>query len=640
MLPTIEKLLQPGIHLMQQLRLKAKFALISMAFMLPMGVTLYAVVDYANVGIDFATSELEGSRYLQVMNQLMPEVLAARDHGRSVGASDLAALRQLPGGDDALKLKSDIEALSQSADAQQAMTKLLTLYANVGDNSNLILDPDLDSYYVMTVVVDYVPKMTDVAALLTRRMASVPAGGTPSAELVAEIRFLGSRLQTLTESTAQALQRASQANPTLSARLDHLQWQQAMRSLLSQTENFYDSSVVSTPAQLASSASSASTEALALAKVSGSILDDLLNHRIDGFKAKRNGYLCLTVGFLFLAAYLITAFFTCDSRGIEAVIFRMKKLASGDLTTNYPARGCDEIGTLINSFNDSRAELQTLVQRIHHAADTISTAGQEIAAANMNLAQRSSTQSSVIGETFERVKQISEKVQTNLESSGNANMIAEQAYSMAGRGKTVVDSVVTTMDAMTGSSKRIGAIIDVINEIAFQTNLLALNAAVEAARAGEQGRGFAVVAGEVRHLAQRCATAANEITGLIKTSVDDVNKGVGQVARAGTSMDEILESVRSVSDIMSEMAAAGKTQADGIRVVEHAVQKIDDDAQQNAALVEQTASAAELLRQQVGVLMESVTHFKLGSEEVPADVPIEHRQDHDADWSQSSAHAA
>jgi methyl-accepting chemotaxis protein len=323
----------------------------------------------------------------------------------------------------------------------------------------------------------------------------------------------------------------------------------------------------------------------------------------------------LTLGSLLVTGYLICAFYVCDARGFEALITRMKKLATGDLTTNYPAQGSDEIGVLINSFNDSRASLQQMVHRIHHAADTISTAGHEIAAANMDLSQRGSTQSAVIGETFERVKEISEKIQTNLDGTGNANHIAEDAFTATQRGKTVVDSVVHTMDAMTGSSKRIGAIIGVINEIAFQTNLLALNAAVEAARAGEQGRGFAVVAGEVRNLAQRCATAANEITALIKNSVDEVNKGVSQVATAGKSMDEILAGVHSVSEIMGNMTRAGKTQADGIKVIESAVQKIDDDAQQNAALVEQTASAAELLRQQVAVLMESVGHFTLGGEQ-------------------------
>ncbi|MGE0114670.1 MAG: methyl-accepting chemotaxis protein [Steroidobacteraceae bacterium] len=612
---TLERLIQPGIRMMQQLRLPAKFLLISTAFMVPLGITLYAVVHYANVGIEAANSERQGTAYLKHMNQLLNRIVSARSANAQLTLSrEMLALQQQAKEDhDALKVQASLATLEQTATSQESIAQLLDLYGTVGDNSSLILDPDLDSYYTMTVAVDYGPKLVDASALLGQRLASLRSANTATPQLTADIRYLANRLESLQSNAQQSLRRAAQANPGIATRLDNQEWQQAVAKLLALANAAEAGSISDTEVQIASVAAAASEQSLQMTNTSKEVLDELLSKRIDGLSGRRNFFLLLSCGCLLVSAYLITSFYLCNLRGFSALVTRMQKLANGDLTVNYPARGGDEIGVLIDAFNDSRAQLQVLVERIRHAADTISTAGQEIAAANMDLAQRGSTQSAVIGETAERVKHIAEKVQANLDGSSNANHIAESAFHAAEHGKTVVDNVVTTMDAMTGSSRRIGAIIDVINEIAFQTNLLALNAAVEAARAGEQGRGFAVVAGEVRHLAQRCATAANEITQLIKASVDDVDKGVNQVAKAGASMDEILGSVRSVSNIMGEMATASRTQADAILVVDKAVSRIDDDAQQNAALVEETAAAADLLREQVSVLMESVGHFTLGS---------------------------
>jgi len=261
----------------------------------------------------------------------------------------------------------------------------------------------------------------------------------------------------------------------------------------------------------------------------------------------------------------------------------------------------------------SRRELFNLVQGINLAADSIQSAGSEIAAANTDLARRTSEQSAVVSATASEAVEVTRKVVANLRSATNANQISRETFKAAESGQKIMEGVVTTINAMKSSSTKIGAIIGVINEIAFQTNLLALNAAVEAARAGEQGRGFAVVAGEVRGLAQRCATAANEIAQLIRTSATDVELGVSQVASAGSSMDGILKSVHTLSDVIGEMVDAGQAQSSGIERIRSAINKIDNDAQQNAAMVEQTSAAAEQLKDQVSTLMESINGFELGS---------------------------
>ncbi len=623
----IQSFLHPGIRLMQRMSLPAKFLLISIAFLVPLGVTLYAVVDYANQGIDFARRELVGTRYLPVLNQAIDHAMRLRDAlaGASAEAqsgaeklafqSQLAALQDLIAKDhDALALASPGSGMLaqphaiapvDSASVNASVNELFTVYANVGDNSNLILDPDLDSYYLMTVVVDAGPKLLDALGLLRTQLKSAR-----SEQRASDQQFLLARASSARDAIHQAIERASKANGSITTQLAAADWESCQQSLISLAQ----SPAATTNDALLSTVDRAIESTLKLSTNSNTVLIDLLNIRIDAFSHRKLQVLALTLMCLLGSAYLISAFYLSNILGFGALAERMKKLASGDLTVNYPARGTDEIGQLIDAFNASRSELQQLVLHIHSASDAIGTAGKQIAVANNDLAQRGAEQSAVISETSDRMQDITGKIRNNLQHSDAANRLAETAFATAGRGKEVVDQVVVTMDAMTASSKRIGTIISVINEIAFQTNLLALNAAVEAARAGEQGRGFAVVAGEVRNLAQRSTTAANEIKKLIDTSVDDVSTGARLVTAAGATMSEILSAVHSVSDIMGEIAQISKTQSQDIAHIQDAVGRIDADAQQNAAIVEQTAAAASMLHGQVDSLLKSVSHFRLGDE--------------------------
>ncbi|MBS1169371.1 MAG: putative Methyl-accepting chemotaxis protein [Burkholderiaceae bacterium] len=289
------------------------------------------------------------------------------------------------------------------------------------------------------------------------------------------------------------------------------------------------------------------------------------------------------------------------------------KIAKGDLTVRLESDRTDEIGQLTNAMNSISQGLANVVWNVRRGTDTIASASTEIASGNQDLSSRTEQQASSLEETASSMEELTSTVRQNAENAMQANQLAVTASDVATRGGNVVSQVVETMHAIDASSKKIADIINVIDGIAFQTNILALNAAVEAARAGEQGRGFAVVATEVRSLAQRSATAAREIKELIDDSVGKVEAGSKLVEHAGTTMQEVVTSIRQVHDIMVEITEASREQSDGIEQVNQAITQMDQVTQQNAALVEQAAAAAEALQNQSADLVKQVSLFKLKS---------------------------
>jgi len=303
-----------------------------------------------------------------------------------------------------------------------------------------------------------------------------------------------------------------------------------------------------------------------------------------------------------------------SSTSLDEVVRVLGALAKGDLTETITNDYQGTFGQLKDDSNSTVEQLTEVISRIKEAAETINTASKEIASGNTDLSQRTEQQASSLEETAASMEELTSTVKQNAENAKQANQLAAGASDIALRGGEVVSKVVATMSSISESSKKIVDIISVIDGIAFQTNILALNAAVEAARAGEQGRGFAVVASEVRNLAQRSAAAAKEIKTLINDSVDKVSVGTDLADKAGKTMDEVVNSVRRVTDIMAEISAASIEQSSGIEQVNQAITQMDDVTQQNAALVEEAAAAAESLEEQAQQLSSLISTFRLSGD--------------------------
>jgi len=313
------------------------------------------------------------------------------------------------------------------------------------------------------------------------------------------------------------------------------------------------------------------------------------------------------------------------ARPLSAAVEVAQRVADGDLTADIQSASKDETGQLLRALKVMNDNLLRIVGEVRQGTDTIATASSEIASGNLDLSSRTEEQASSLEETASAMEELTSTVKQNADNARQANNLATSASEVAVRGGDVVGQVVGTMSSINESSKKIVDIIGVIDGIAFQTNILALNAAVEAARAGEQGRGFAVVASEVRSLAQRSAAAAKEIKGLIDDSVAKVGVGSRLVHEAGVTMNDVVESVKRVTDIVGEISSASQEQSSGIEQINQAITQMDEVTQQNAALVEQAAAAAQSLQDQAGKLSEVVGIFKLSNVAI-GKAPVTHRK--------------
>ena len=290
----------------------------------------------------------------------------------------------------------------------------------------------------------------------------------------------------------------------------------------------------------------------------------------------------------------------------------------GDLTQRLDASGDDEIASISRAFNEFVGKIHDVISHVRQSADGVAQASRELTAASDTISGSAQEQASSLEETAASLEQITSTVRQNADNAQTANQLANSAREVAEKGGSVVSNAVTAMGEINASSRRIADIITTIDEIAFQTNLLALNAAVEAARAGEQGRGFAVVAAEVRSLAQRSATAAREIKGLIEDSVHKVESGASLVNRSGTTLEEIVTAVKRVTDVVSEIAAASREQSIGIEQVNRAVTQMDQLTQSNAAQTEELSATAGQLSDQAAEVQAQVARFQVNSEGGPS----------------------
>ena len=341
-------------------------------------------------------------------------------------------------------------------------------------------------------------------------------------------------------------------------------------------------------------------------------LDKLLSVRRDARVNTRNallGAIILMAALTALAGLMISRSVT---KPLSEAVGISKRVASGDLTAQFHIKSGNETGQLLLALRDMNNSLARIVTEVRGGTDTIATASSQIASGNLDLSSRTEQQASSLAETAVSMEELTGTVKQNADNARQASQLAQAASAVAGKGGAMVSDVVEKMGSINDSSRKIVDIIGVIDGIAFQTNILALNAAVEAARAGEQGRGFAVVASEVRTLAQRSANAAKEIKMLIQDSVEKVDAGTHMAHQTGTTMDEIVASIKRVTDIIGEIAAASQEQATGIEQVNLALNQMDQVTQQNAALVEQAAAAAGALQEQAQGLAQAVGVFQVG----------------------------
>ncbi len=324
----------------------------------------------------------------------------------------------------------------------------------------------------------------------------------------------------------------------------------------------------------------------------------------------------IVLGALAVVLGLVSAWLTTRSitGPIATAVQAAQAVAAGDMTTRIDITSTDETGQLLQALSSMQASLSNVVSSVRQGSEGLATASVEIAQGNNDLSARTEQQASALEETAASMEELSATVKQNADSARQANQLAMSASSVAVQGGVVVHQVVETMKGINDASRKIADIISVIDGIAFQTNILALNAAVEAARAGEQGRGFAVVASEVRSLAGRSAEAAKEIKSLINASVERVDHGTALVDQAGSTMTEVVSSIKRVTDLMGEISAASNEQAAGVSQVGEAVTQMDQVTQQNAALVEEMAAAASSLKGQAQDLVQLVAVFNLGSD--------------------------
>ena len=327
--------------------------------------------------------------------------------------------------------------------------------------------------------------------------------------------------------------------------------------------------------------------------------------------------LIVGLGALAIAIGLVLAILLTRSivHPLRHAVALAERVAQGDLRAEIAVTQGDEIGQLLAALQTMNGNLQETLGRVHEGIATIDVASREIAQGNADLSSRTETQAGVLAKTVNSMEDLARVVQQSDDDAREARLLSDNAAAVAERGRLGIASVVTTMESIKKSADKIVDIIGTIDSIAFQTNILALNAAVEAARAGEQGRGFAVVASEVRALAQRSALAAKEIKALISETVSQVNAGAGYVASAGSTMQEITQSSADVARIVGRITAASGEQSGDIRLINQAMSEIDDTTQQNTALVEEAAAAADSLQEQARMLSQAIAFFRLGEQQ-------------------------
>ncbi|RFO95821.1 methyl-accepting chemotaxis protein [Rhodoferax lacus] len=519
-------------------------------------------------------------------------------------------------------LEKDVTAAQiKSADSTkqhtQLITGLLTLNEEILAEFGLSLDPDPDTYFLIQATLVNLPWLTENLGIMRAQGAGFLTLGNLPPEGRASLQGLNKRALELKSEMARNLGRAASTNADIQSQLTGTA--KDKEALVVQALALADAQLIS--AQEITYAAPAYFDAFTrtidgLYEFNALAMQNLtqsLQGRVTHLRTNQLLVALALLGGLAAALALTIAFARSITGPVHEAVAVAQAVAQGDLTVEVPVRGNNELGQLMQALLAMRDHLSQVVQQVRGGSEGVATASAEIASGNHDLSARTESQASALEQTAASMEELSATVNQNADNARQANQLALNASTVAVKGGAVVAQVVSTMHGINEASNKISDIISVIDGIAFQTNILALNAAVEAARAGDQGRGFAVVASEVRSLAGRSAEAAKEIKALINTSVERVNHGTSLVDQAGSTMADVVASIKRVTDIMAEISAASTEQSLGVSQVGEAVTQMDQATQQNAALVEQMAAAASSLKSQAQELVQTVAVFQLGS---------------------------
>ena len=636
---------RPGLKIMGNLGFPAKALLICIAVLLPWAWTTWALYSTSSDSIDFSSKERIGVQYakqvfpvLDLAQQLRRDASVSIANGSESPAAGTksklqAALAQLAEVDKQIGSKldsskalsatrqalSDTDKSSVPADSFVAHTahvqSYIALLQLVSDNSNLTLDPDVDSFYLMDAALFRIPDVVEVSSKLRDLGLAVMKAGTATPEQrramtemipIAEFQFRNMK---------DGLAKSIAYNPALASKID-------VNSTFATSEEFFkltrksviegeDFSPESQAAYLAAGNAILGSQ-YALANRLLTSLDALVEDRVEGLRKKLVFSLALTLVGILVAGYFFYSFFIVTRDGLSLIRKHLHELSEGDLRNPPGAHwGTDEPAMLVGDLRITYDALHGLIRKVRHGARALHGASTEIAAASTDLAGRTESAAASLEQQASAMEEIGSQVSATAERARIAETFAIENSEVATRGGQVFGKVVTTMRDIRDSSSKIGDIIGVIDGIAFQTNILALNAAVEAARAGDAGRGFAVVASEVRSLAGRSAEAAREIKSLIAVSLESVEAGATVVEDAGKTMTTVVTNAQQITTYLHEISDAAKQQAVGVDEVGRAIQDLDRHTQQNAALVEQTTAAASALTEQADILQDEIANFRV-----------------------------
>ncbi|WP_457443458.1 methyl-accepting chemotaxis protein [Roseateles sp. P5_E4] len=636
----------PAVSLMRRLPMAHKFFIVCLCFAIPLVYLLVALAGDRSDARDFSAKELVGVAQVRQVSGLLNAAMVLR--GASIGVSAKmpgaearreealgkfetqaqALEREIATDKDPLKLASGLAAARAKAKALVALgaaepesvvvasfaltDAVQSLVEQASSESNLALDPDADTYYLMLSVTDALPRLRDAVGRMRALGAAAAQMGSPPAGVLQRLHQADTVTEEYLTRLTAALNRVAAANPEAVKDLD-VQLVDRIRKDF--REKFAQGFVLGEPPKVdAAEWFALGTAQIAacdkLERAAEAKLAELVTARVQRLTRDLWTAMILAISFVTIAAYALVSYYLASRSSCAVLGRRIEALGAGDLSEAPALDGRDEVVLATNALREATLRLSGLVHEVRAGAEHISTSATQISGANQDLSARGNAMASVVEQTSASTGVLEQTVDHNMNSAREAHDLVQGAAELAGRGGAIVQRAVNSMEEITASSRKIGDIIQVIDSIAFQTNILALNAAVEAARAGEQGRGFAVVASEVRSLAQRSAEAAREIKTLINSSIETVHQGEAYVAQAGGSMGEIVQAIHRVAAIVGDISSQSSSQADQVRQLAAAIREVDSTTQQNAALVEETAASASMLEDRAGQLREAAARFR------------------------------